>query len=150
MWTKPWRMKEGFLIGGALVILGLLLELTVGPVSWDVFRWPANGMVFGGFLMLIAIIYLLRYKVYAFRFIGTNQAAVPALVYVVLLTIVMGLTRQTEDGTWLNNMLSFWPFVLVYVYVALILGLIVLRRSLTSHLSPLTSRLSPLTSHLSP
>ena len=145
MWTKPWRMKEGFLIGGALVILGLLLELTVGPVSWDVFRWPANGMVFGGFLMLIAIIYLLRYKVYAFRFIGTNQAAVPALVYVVLLTIVMGLTRQTEDGTWLNNMLSFWPFVLVYVYVALILGLIVLRRSLTSHLSPLTSSLSPLT-----
>ena len=35
MWTKTWRMKEGFLIGGALVILGLLLELTVGPVSWD-------------------------------------------------------------------------------------------------------------------
>ena len=138
MWNKPWRMKEGFLIGGTLVILGLLLQLIVGPVAWSAFRWPVNGIVFGSFLLLIAIVHLLRNKVYGFQFIGTNKAAVPALVYVVLLTIVMGVTRQTEDGTWLNHMLTFWPFVLVYVYVALILGLIILRRTLNSHLSPLT------------
>ena len=41
-----------------------------------------------------------------------------------------GLTRQTVDGVWLNNMLSFWPFVLTYVYIAVILGQIILRRTL--------------------
>ena len=130
MWTKPYVMKEGFLIGGGLIIAGLMLELSVGPVGWDAFRWPVNGIVLAGFLTLIAIIFLLRKRVYGFQFIGTYKAAIPALVYAVVLTIIMGLTRQTVDGVWLNNMLSFWPFVLIYVYIAIILGQIILRRML--------------------
>jgi len=78
-------------------------------------------------VLLIVAAYLVRKKVYAFRFIGTYQAAIPALIYAVVLTTIMGLTRQTVNGTWINNMLTFWPFVLIYVYMAFILGLIVLR-----------------------
>ena len=65
---------------------------------------------------------------YGLQFIGTYKAAIPSLVYAVVQTIIMGLTRQTVDGRWLNNMLSFWPFVLIYVYIAVILGQIVIRR----------------------
>jgi len=150
MWTKPWNMKEGFLIGGGLIFAGLLLELSVGPVAWEAFAWPANGIVLAGFLAIIAIVFLFRKKVYAFQFIGTYQAAIPAMVYAVVLTIVMGLTRQQVNGTWLNNMLSFWPFVLVYVYIAVILGVVTLKRiiSLTSHHSPLTSNIAFLLNHL--
>ena len=139
MWTKPWNMKEGFLIGGGLIFAGLMLELSVGPVVWDAFAWPANVIVLAGFLAIIALIFIFKKKVYAFQFIGTYQAAIPAMVYAVVLTIIMGLTRQRlrvgeldsgmqVGGTWLNNMLSFWPFVLVYVYIAVILGAIILRR----------------------
>ena len=123
-------MKEGFLIGGGIIIAGLMLELCVGPVVWNAFRWPVNGIVLAGFLAFIAIIFLLSKRIYGFQFIGTHKAAIPALVYAVLLTIIMGLTRQTMDGMWLNNMLSFWPFVLIYVYIAVILGQIILRRIL--------------------
>ena len=133
MWTKPWTFKEGFLIGGGLIFAGLALELSVGPVMWDAFAWPANGIILAGFLALIALIFILGKKVYAFKFVSTYQAAIPALVYAVVLTIIMGLTRQLKDGTWLNNMLSFWPFVLIYVYIAVILGVIILRRLM--HLS---------------
>ena len=133
MWTKPWNMKEGFLIGGGLIIAGLALQLSVGHVVWDAFAWPFNGIVLAGFLAIIAILFLLRKRVYAFQFVSTYQAAIPALVYAVVLTIIMGLTRQLKDGTWLNNMLSFWPFVLIYVYIAVILGVIILRRLM--HLS---------------
>ena len=129
-------MKEGFLIGGGLIIVGLILQLSVGPVGWDAFRWPVNGIVLAGFLAFIAIIFLLRKKVSVFQFIGTYNAAIPALVYTVLLTIMMGLTRQedsslahpSEASTWLNHMLSFWPFVLIYVYIGVILGLTSLRQ----------------------
>ena len=132
-------MKEGFLIGGGLIFAGLMLELSVGPVVWDAFAWPANVIVLAGFLAIIALIFIFKKKVYAFQFIGTYQAAIPAMVYAVVLTIIMGLTRQRlrvgeldsgmqVGGTWLNNMLSFWPFVLVYVYIAVILGAIILRR----------------------
>ena len=128
MQTKPYGMKEGFLIGGGLVLAGLMLQLSIGPVNWDVFRWPVNGIVLAVFLALVAIAFLLRKKVYGFQFIGTYKAAVPALVYAVVLTIIMGMTRQEVNGTWLTNMLSFWPFVLIYVYMAVILGLVVLRQ----------------------
>lgn len=133
MWTKPRTQKEGFLIGGSFVVAGLALQLSIGPVTWEVFAWPANGIVFAGFLMMITLIFLLRKKVDVFQFLGTYQAAIPAMVYAVVLTIVMGLTRQEVNGTWLKNMLTFWPFVLIYVYIAVILGVIILRRLI--HLS---------------
>ena len=135
MWTKPYGMKEGFLIGGGLIIAGLMLELSSGPVDWDAFHWPINGIVLAGVLAFIAIIFLLRKRVYGLQFIGSYKAAIPALVYAVVLTIIMGLTRQEVNGTWLNNMLSFWPFVLIYVYVAVILGQIILRRIINCQLS---------------
>ena len=138
-------MKEGFLIGGGLIIAGLMLQLGCGPVDWDAFRWPVNGIVLAGFLALVAIIFLLRKRVLGFQFIGTYKAAVPALVYAVVLTIIMGLTRQEsltpspspmgEGSLWLNNMLSFWPFVLIYAYITVILGQIILRRIINCQLS---------------
>jgi hypothetical protein len=133
MWTKPWNFKEGFLVGGCLVIVGLLLQLSVGPVAWQAFAWPVNGIVLAVFLAVIALLFLWRKKVYAFQFLATYQAAISAMAYAVVLTIVMGLTRQDANGTWLSNMLTFWPFVLIYVYVAVILGLVTLRR--LAHLS---------------
>ena len=145
MWTKPWTFKEGFLIGGGLIFAGLMLELSVGPVVWDAFAWPANGIVLAEFMAIIALIFLLgNYKSsnckssnckfnYAFKWMATYQAAIPAMVYAVALTIIMGLTRQQVGGTWLNNMLSFWPFVLIYTYIDVILGVIILRRLM--HLS---------------
>ena len=131
-------MKEGFLIGGGLILAGLVLELSCGPVDWDAFRWPMGGIVLAAFLALITIIFLLRKRVRGFQFIGTYKAAIPALVYAVVLTILMGLTRQTsltpdpssmgEGSSWINHILNFWPFVLIYAYMALILGQVVLRQ----------------------
>ncbi len=129
MWNKPWRQTEGFLIGGGLIMTGLMLELSVGPVVWDTFAWPVNIIVLAVLLMLFLGMFLLRGKVYAFRYLSTSQAAVPALAYAVVLTIIMGLTRQTVDGVWLNNMLTFWPFVLIYVYLTLILSQVILCRA---------------------
>ena len=139
-------MKNGFLIGGGIIFAGLMLQLSVGSVVWEAFAWPANGIVLAGFLAMIVAVFLLRKKVYAFRFIGSYQAAIPALVYAVALTIIMGLTRQTTNGSWLNNMLAFWPFVLIYVYVALILGEVILRR--VTHLTSWRRDLPFLLNHL--
>ena len=115
MWNKPWNMKEGFLIGGGLIFAGLMLQLSVGTVVWDAFAWPINGIVLAGFLVMLAAMAFLRKKVYAFQWMTTYTAAIPAMVYAVALTIIMGLTRQQVDGTWLNNMLSFWPFVFMCI-----------------------------------
>ena len=132
MWNKPWTMKEGFLIGGGLIVIGLLLQLSVGPVVWDAFAWPVNGIVLGGFVAIIVTMHLSRGKLYAFRFLSTYQTAIPVMCYAVVLTIMMGLTRQTPGGRGLSNMLTFWPFVLIYVYMALIVGLVVMKSKLSA------------------
>ena len=119
---------EGCLLAGGLIVVGLLLQLIIGPVDWNAFRWPVNGIVLAGFLGIVAVIFLLRKRMYVFRFLGTFRAAVPALVLAVLLTVVMGLTRQTNDGMWFSNMLAFWPFVLASVYIAVILGQVIFRQ----------------------
>ena len=107
---------------------GLFLQIAVGAVRWEVFAWPVNVICLSGLLLMLVTMALLYNKVYAIRYLSTFRAAIPALVYAVALTIVMGVTRQKVGGTWLNDMLSFWPFVLMYVYIAVILGAIILRR----------------------
>ena len=110
---KPFSMKTGWIVGAVLIVIGLIVQSILGPVPWNAFRWPANGILLAALLFQI-------FRTY--DCIATNKAAIPALIYAVVLTIIMGLHRQAENGTWLNNMLSFWPFVLIYVYIAVILG----------------------------
>jgi len=134
MWNKPWNLKEGFLIGGGLIVCGLMLQFSVGPIDWKAFAYPVNILVALLFVMGVALVYALRGKSYALRFLGSYAAAIPALVYAVVLTAVMGLTRQVADGyeatdfLGITRMLSFWPFVLIYVYIAVILGQVILKR----------------------
>ena len=52
MWTKPWTLREGFIICCGLVVAGLMLELSVGPGVWDLFAWPANVIVLAGLIVL--------------------------------------------------------------------------------------------------
>ncbi len=127
MWNKPWSMKEGFLIVGGLLTAGLALQLSVGPVVWDTFSWPVNGIVLGLFVAMILGIHMLRKKVYAFSYLSTYHAAIPVMIFAVILTVIMGLTKQEAHGEWFSDMLSFWPFVLTYVYMAVILGMVVLK-----------------------
>lgn len=126
-WTKPWRLKEGFLIGGGLLVAGLLLQATVGPVPWDLLAHPVNIVLLLVLLALIGIMYALRRKVYLFEWMMHLQAAVPALCYALGLTILMGLVAQREEGggiPWLSQMLDFWPFVLAYTWMMVILGMV--------------------------
>ena len=132
MWNKPWGMKEGFAIGIALIVIGLVLQFSIGAVEWGLLRWPVNIIILIVFVVAAVVLFFLRSKVHALRYFATLPCAVPALVLTALITIVMGLTRQVPDGQQatdflgITRMLSFWPFVLLYVYVAFILSQVTL------------------------
>ena len=125
MWVKPWNMKEGFLVGGGLLFTGVLLQVAIGPIRWELFAWPINLIVLILLLAAIGIMFLLRRKVYAFEWLMHAGAAVPCLVYTAVLTILMGLLPQVREGgmPWLSQMLRFWPFVLIWTWMMIISGL---------------------------
>lgn len=59
---------------------------------------------------------------------STMQAAIPAIAAAAILTLIMGVTKQVAEGKrpmdplGLTKMLSFWPFILVYVWMTAIVG----------------------------
>lgn len=151
-------MKEGFAISIGMMVTGLLLQFSMGAVEWSLLSWLANFVVLVAFVVGAIMLYAMRSKVYALKFLATMYCAVPALVITSALTIIMGLTRQVADGQpaadWLGitRMLSFWPFVLLYVYVAVILSQVTIMQlfhfkwrklpSLVSHLGLLITLLT--------
>ena len=132
MWTKPWNMKEGFLLGGGLLLVGLLLQVTLGPIDWSLPAWPVNLILLILLLGVIGVMYALRRKVYAFEWMMHSGAAVPCLVYAAALTILMGLLPQVRMGgvPWLSQMLQFWPFVLIWTWMMVISALAALNHLL--------------------
>jgi hypothetical protein len=132
MWVKPWTMKEGFLIGGGLLFTGLLLQVAMGPIRWELFAWPVNLIVLVLLLAAIGVMFALRRKVYAFEWMMHAGAAVPCLVYAAGMTILMGLLPQIRMGgiPWLSQMLRFWPFVLIWTWMMVISALAALNHLL--------------------
>ena len=148
MFNALWKMREGFVTGAGLVLVGLLLQYTTGPIDWSAFAFPVNAIVLAFYLLLLVIIYALRHRVRLFSFLFTVEAAVPTLIYAAILTVAMGLTRQVApheraiDPIGLTRMLSFWPFVLIYARLAGIVGLIAIRQILHFRLREVPSLLS--------
>lgn len=128
MWKQPYSFQEGAAVSMGLLVTGGLLQVAVGPLDWIVFMWPGNIIALAFLLLLLTVIYVLRSRVYFFRFITTVEAAVPALATAAILTVVMGLTRQAPegqaaaDGLGLTKMLNFWPFILVYLWNVMIVA----------------------------
>ena len=105
--------------------MGLALQLTMGPIDWSLFAAPVNWIMLVMLLGFLVLLFLLRKKVYAFEWMMHGQAAVACLTWVLGITLVMGLLPQTREGgvPWLNQMLTFWPFVMVWTWMMVISGL---------------------------
>lgn len=121
MWTKPWTYKEGIAIGLMLPILGVMLQLCLGPINWDSLAMPVNAIILSIYVMTLIAAYTLRSKSYAIRWNMTYHAAVPAIIITGTATIVYGITCN-------RSTLSAWPFVVLYLWLTSILGLVSLQQ----------------------
>ena len=121
MWNKPWTFLEGAVIGAGLVITGEILQLTIGEVAWNLFAFPLNVLLAAVFVSTIVLAFLLRGRVYFFRWCATIQAAIPIMVWCAVLTLIMGFT------SWMS-MLRWWPLVLCYTFMMFVLGITCLKR----------------------
>ena len=127
MWEKPWKVKEAIAIGAGLVITGILLQFCVGAVNWSLFAFPVNVVV------LVACGYAFSSRFYVLEFLVSGSSAIASIGYAATLTVVMGLVPQSAhpsgEAFGITNMLSWWPFVLVYFWLTLIVGIVGLRHA---------------------
>ena len=66
MWSKPWSYKEGLIIGAGLLVIGALLQITVGGINWNLFAWPVNLIVLSVYIIVLIAMHLLRKRVYLY------------------------------------------------------------------------------------
>ncbi len=133
MWQKPWAYKEGIAIGAGLLLIGALLQYTVGYIRWSVLAYPANVVTAIVYVVLLMGMHKLSSRVYAFRWLGGITSSISALAWTAGVTILMGLTRQHAPGTpptdsWgFTQLIAAWFFVLPYLWLMTALGLALLR-----------------------
>ena len=131
---KRWGLTFGSFVCCGLVAVGVLLQQTVGPVCWDAMAWPVNIIVLVVLLLGIISMHSLRRKVHLFRWMATLQAGIPAMVACAMLTVLMGVTRQVPSGhqpaepIGITSMLTFWPFVLSYLWLVVLIGMVCMTR----------------------
>lgn len=142
MWEKPWGYKEGFTICGGLFLTGILLQTTIGKINWDRLAFPVNLILLLLFICTIVFFHLNARKVYGFRWMNTYPATVTAMIAVVVMILIMGLTRQLqpqqtvsgiEAGLGFSQMLSAWPFVLLFTWLMILLGMTIPKRIYPFH-----------------
>lgn len=66
MWNKPWKYREGIAISIGLLVTGALLQISVGPVEWLIFMWPANIIALIALVVILGLFYTFRSKLYLF------------------------------------------------------------------------------------
>lgn len=120
-------------IGAGLLVIGILLQMAVGAIDWNLFAYPVNVIVLVVYVIALIAMHLLRKRVYLFGWLSHYSAAVSALLWVVIMTVVMGLIRQAPSGhasvdlLGFSQMISSWPFVLLNFWMVTALGMTILR-----------------------
>lgn len=137
MWQKPWGYKEGFAICGGLFLTGTLLQIVLGKCSLDILSYPVNICVGILYVAVLLTAYAFSRKSYFVRWMSSYSAAVTAMLSVVALTVIMGLTRQVQPDVtltgierWLgfSQMLSACSFLLLFFWFTSLLGVTTIKR----------------------
>lgn len=130
MTAQNFTMK-GMLIGATLLAAALALQLTVGEIDWSMAAWPVNAILLAVMVLCICVMHCLRHKVRAFAWLSSYTCAISAMLCAIIVTIVLGMIAQApvsdRDAPWLRRLLSSWPFVMVYAWLTLSLGMTILR-----------------------
>lgn len=119
----------GGIVGCGLVAAGIVAQLIFGEVDWGAVAWPVNVVILAAFVVVVVLMYVFRGRVGAIRWLGSLQSAVWSLAFAVAVSVALGLLRQSNatDAAWHERLLSSWPFAMVYGWLALSLGMAIMR-----------------------
>jgi len=151
IFAHPWKYKEGFIVTGILFILSIIIELATGDFVLTLPKFPSNWAIILTFTSLIVFlqIYLKDNKI--IQWLGSSPAAIVSILYVLFLSILLGLTPQLNSkeallqylnvtelsGKWvylyklgITNMTESWLFFSGMLFILFTLGFVTVKRSI--------------------
>ncbi len=138
MWQYPWRYKESIAFVSGIVIVGFLLQITVGAFDFSQLKYPVN-LIFGSSIILFLFIFSFSRKSNFYRWFSSIPFSVALIGVLLILGLIMGLTPQIAGHSHnsasvpsilgFDRMTSSWPLILIYFLVLLSLGALIIRRA---------------------
>jgi hypothetical protein len=131
-WRMPWSYPQCVAVVAVLVLGGLVAQMLVGPFDFGLLAFPVSLVVL---ILLLVLCVLLGFHSGSVRvrWVSGVPLSVSLLVGLALLALVMGVVPQTGEPCGvlgLDAVARSWAFVLVYVFVLLSLGTLLVRRLL--------------------
>ena len=135
IWQHPWSYREGFAVTISIILLGFILQAISQNNVVLLVSFPKNLLAGLVFLAAMTISFFLWKKHPVMRWLGTVNAALPAILGYTLLALLLGLVKQdTPTGNPLiqllgiNHLVQTWPFILMTLYLLILLGIVTLKR----------------------
>ncbi len=125
--TTLYTRLSVYLMAG-IIVAGFLLELLTLPRL--TFTFPTTLVVFILITVILISIRLFLFKTFLFRWLSSIQNSLIAISSFILFTLIMALVPQSDNvqSFGLNSVLQSFPFIFVYIFLCITLGLVVLRR----------------------
>lgn len=142
IWEHPWGYAEGFVIAMGVLLVGFALQIFVGNIHTQVYRYPVNLLIGVIFTTGLFFLYFSAKNNKIIYWFATVKATVPALIVSVALIIIMGITPQFSGAMaehkgahklfsiwgW-HNITTSWTFVFLCFYMLFIIGITILKRT---------------------
>ena len=93
MWQFPWQYKESIAIVLGLLLVGVLLQLTIGAFDFYLLHAPVNLIIGGSLILLITALSFVKNNP-IINWLSSIPLSVTLIGGLFIMTIVMGLTPQ--------------------------------------------------------
>lgn len=150
MWQFPWKYRESIAITLGILLVGFLLQITLGNFDFFLLHSPVNLIVAAVLILLTALLSFAKQNPIV-QWLSGVPLSVTLLGGLLIMGIIMGLTPQFarvntnlhihwDHSSWsdildyvfmklgFRQVTTSWPFVLIYTFTLLSLGLVIARR----------------------
>lgn len=136
-WQQPWQYRESIALVTGCIVIGFLLQLTVGSFNFYLLTFPVN-IILGIIILLFLGLFSIKKETKFYQWFSGVSFSVTLIVALLCLALIIGLTPQmktenphTHDifaSLGFRQMTSSWAFVLIYLLTILSLGSLIIRR----------------------
>lgn len=150
MWQFPWQYKESIAIVLGILVVGVILQLTLGSFNFYLLHSPVNIIIGIALIVLIAILSFVKNNPIV-NWLSGVPLSVALIGGLFVMTIIMGLVPQFArvntdlhvhwgHSSWVDivdylfmklgfkQVTTSWSFVLIYSFSLLALGLVIAKR----------------------
>ncbi len=151
IFAHPWEYKEGFIVTGILFVLSIIIELTTGDFVFTLPGFPTNWAIILTYTSVIVFLQIYQKDNKIIQWLSSSSSAIVAILYVLFLSTLLGLTPQFNSkeallqylkvpelsGKWvllyklgITNMTDSWLFFSGMLFVLTTLAFVTAKRAI--------------------